>query len=76
MILELESMCGRERLWDNVLIAITKWAYDEKSIQDRERECIREDSTLLDINENLMEIAHLEPPLDGIFLDSYATYSK
>ena len=74
MILELESMFGRKRLWANVLIEITKWAFDEKSIHDREIQNLTEDSALKDINDNLMEIAHLDHPLEGIFLDSYATY--
>eukprot|EP00091_Calanus_sinicus_P016468 TRINITY_DN3583_c1_g1_i1.p1 TRINITY_DN3583_c1_g1~~TRINITY_DN3583_c1_g1_i1.p1 ORF type:complete len:321 (+),score=51.83 TRINITY_DN3583_c1_g1_i1:71-964(+) len=74
MLLELESMFGRERLWDNVMIEVTKWAYDEKSIGDRERQGITEENTLKDINDHIMEIAHLHYPLEGIFLDSYATY--
>ena len=33
MVLELESLFGRERFWDNVIIEVTKWAYDEISIR-------------------------------------------
>jgi len=74
MLLELESMFGRERLWDNVMIEITKWAYDTKSIADRERQGITEEKTCQDINDHIMEVAHLTFPLTCIFLDSYATY--
>jgi len=74
MLLELESMFGRERLWDNVMIEVTKWAYDTKSIADRERQGITEEKTCQDINDHIMEVAHLTFPLTCIFLDSYATY--
>ena len=74
MLLELESMFGRERLWDNVMIEVTKWWYDAKSIADRERQGITEDKTCQDINDHIMEVAHLKNPLACIFLDSYATY--
>jgi hypothetical protein len=74
MLLEMESLFGRERLWDNVIIEVTKWAYDQKSIEYRERNGINETSVLKDINDSLMDITHLDHPLDGIFLDSYAVY--
>jgi len=74
MLLELESMFGRTRLWDNVMIGVTFWAYDEKSISDRERQGITEEDTLNDIIDHIMEVAHLDHPLEGIFLDSWATY--
>ena len=50
MILELEAIFGRERLWDNVILEITKWAYDEKSVKDRALQGITEESALKDIN--------------------------
>ena len=59
MLLELESMFGRERLWENVMLEVTKWAYDAKSIADRERQGITEEKTCQDINDHIMEIAHL-----------------
>jgi len=74
MLLELESMFGRERLWENVMLEVTKWAFDAKSIADRERQGITEEKTCQDINDHIMEIAHLQYPLGCIFLDSYATY--
>merc|ERR1712179_125400 len=74
MLLELESMFGRERLWDNAMIEVTKWAYDPKNIADRERQGITEEKTCKDINDHIMEVAHLKNPLTCIFLDSYAVY--
>jgi hypothetical protein len=51
MILELEALFGRERLWDNVIIEVTKWAYDIESIKERKRKGITEESALNDINQ-------------------------
>ena len=74
MILELESLFGRDRFWDNVVLEVTKWAYDSKSIQDRKRQNITEESALFDLNKNLKEMFHLNHSLPGIFIDSYAAY--
>ena len=74
MILELESIFGRDRFWDNVILEVTKWAYDSKSIQDRKRQNITEESALFDLNKNLKEMFHLNHSLPGIFIDSYAAY--
>ena len=76
MLLELESMFGRDRLWGNVMIEVTKWSYDEDDVEDRERQGINETTTLKDINDSIMSITHLQTPLDGIFLDSWAVYHE
>ena len=59
MILELESLFGRDRFWDNVILEITKWAYDPVSIRNRNISGISEESALLDINTNLQDMFHL-----------------
>ena len=74
ILLEFESMIGRERLWDNVRIEVSKWPNDEQSIVDRERQGITEENKLKDINDHIGEMAHLQHPIEGIFLDSWATY--
>ena len=74
MILELESLFGRDRFWDNVILEVTKWAYDSKSIHDREIEGITEESALLGLNENLKKMFHLNHSLPGVFIDSWAVY--
>jgi len=70
MLLELESVFGRARLWKNVIIEVTKWSHDVKSIKGRERQGITEEKICQDINGQIMEATHLTVPLTCIFLDS------
>merc|ERR1711962_30208 len=72
MIQELESWFGVENLWNNARIEVTKWAYDEWSMGEREHAGIDEDTTLAHINDIIMSNTHLDHPLEGIFLDSFA----
>ena len=74
MVLELESLFGRERFWDSVILEITKWAYDPVSIMNRNISGITEESALLDINTNLKNMFHLNHTLPGVFIDSYSVY--
>ena len=74
MILELESLFGRTRFWDNVILEVTKWGYDQKSINDRAHQGITEESALLDINTNLQNMFHLNHSLPGVFIDSFAVF--
>ena len=46
MVLELESLFGRDRFWENVILEITKWAYDPVSIMNRNISGISEESAL------------------------------
>ena len=59
MVLELESLFGRDRFWNNVILEVTKWAYDPVSIRNRNISGISEESALLDINTNLQNMFHL-----------------
>jgi len=74
MILEMESLFGRDRFWENVILEITKWAYDPVSIMNRNISGISEESALADINSNLQQMFHLEHDLPGVFIDSYSVY--
>ena len=59
MVLELESLFGRDRFWNNVILEVTKWAYDPVSIRNGNISGISEESALLDINTNLQNMFHL-----------------
>ena len=74
MILELEALFGRTRFWNNVILEVTKWAYDEVAIEKRNLQGITEESALLDINTNLQNMFHLNYSLPGVFIDSYAVF--
>jgi len=72
MVLELESLFGREQFWEHAVIEVTKWHFTESDIFYRNQTGVTEDSALADINKNLKEISHLNFGLEGIFLDSFA----
>jgi len=72
MIALMEAMFGRTNMWDHVVIEVTFWSYDQRSIDERERAGVNETTALKDINENLKTIAHFNKSLEGVFIDSHA----
>merc|ERR1711915_972665 len=72
MLLELESLFGRENIWEHAALEITKWAYDQKSIMDRNISGITEQKAVNEINQKIKEISHLNHDLEGVFIDSFA----
>jgi len=74
MILVLESLFSPTRLWDHVLIEVTKWSYSDDAIYERNRTGVTEESALADINQQIRQISHLDHDLSGVFIDSYAKF--
>jgi len=74
MILVLESLFSPTRLWDHVLIEVTKWSYSDDAIFARNRTGVTEESALTDINQQIQKISHLDHDLSGVFIDSYAKF--
>jgi len=72
MITEMESLFGRGRLWNNVMLEVTHWAYDQNSIKARESHGRNETTALKEVNDMIKKNSHLNDSLEGIFLDSYA----
>merc|ERR1711892_596826 len=72
MVLELEALFGRNRIWDHVVLEITKWSYSESAMMTRNISGVTEQIALDDINENLRSLTHLNQTLPGVFIDSYA----
>jgi len=72
MITEMESLFGRGRLWNNVMLEVTHWAYDQNSIKARESHGRNETTALKEVNDMIKKNSHLNQSLEGIFLDSYA----
>merc|ERR1711915_568133 len=74
MLLELESLFGREKVWEHVAIEVTKWSFSQDAIFKRNASGITEQKALHEINQKIKEISHLNHNLDGVFVDSFATF--
>jgi len=74
MLLELESLFGRENIWEHAAIEVTKWSFSEQAIFTRNLSGITEQKALDEINQNIKGISHLNHDLDGMFIDSYAAF--
>jgi len=73
MLREMEALFGYA-FWNNTILEATHWAYDQKSIWDREDEGHTEEWWINDKNENLRELFHLDHNLTAVFIDSYAKH--
>merc|ERR1711915_121258 len=72
MLLELESLFGREKVWEHVAIEVTKWSFSQEAIFKRNASGITEQKALHEINQKIKEISHLNHDLEGVFIDSFA----
>merc|ERR1711915_527158 len=73
-LLELESLFGREKVWEHVAIEVTKWSFSQEAIFKRNASGITEQKALHEINQKIKEISHLNHNLEGVFVDSFATF--
>ena len=81
MIREMTMLFG-ESMWNNVIIGVSFWAYDQESIDHRhedcedeyypDRECHDEEWLTAAINTQLQEKVHLPFNLSAVFIDSYS----
>jgi len=74
MLRELESLFGRKKVWEHVAIEVTKWSFSQEAIFKRNASGITEQKALHEINQKIKEMSHLNHNLEGVFVDSFATF--
>jgi len=79
MLTQLEMAFG-EKMWDNTMIEISKFSYDQHDIDDRNElcnkkipiECRNETVLCKEINYELAKHLHVEMELPCVFIDSFS----
>merc|ERR1711962_1827428 len=77
MLREMEALFGR-MFWNNVIIGVSFWPYDEASVARRKHQGITEEKFIKQCNAQLEEQFHINPTVNGVFIDamSQASWNK
>merc|ERR1719295_1483248 len=77
MLREMEALFGR-MFWNNVIIGVSFWPYDEASVAKRKHHEITEEKFIRQLNNQLNEKFHINPSVQGVFIDamSQASWNK
>merc|ERR1712212_7409 len=71
MIREMQALFGEE-FWLHTVIGVSHWAFDEKSVAQRNFTGKTEDKLMAEWNELLRSKFHITEELEGVFIDSYS----
>ena len=71
MLREMEALFGQS-FWNNTVLGVTFWSYDENSIRQRNASGKTEEWWTEMMNAALKENYHLKTNLSAVFIDSYA----
>merc|ERR1711962_856377 len=74
MLREMEALFGR-RFWNNVIIGVSFWPYDEASVARRKHQGITEAGFIRKCNTQLEEKFHINPSVSGVFIDAMSQAS-
>ena len=58
--------------WDHVTLGVSKWAYDELSVENRNRTGKTESWWIGEKNKQLQARFHVKRDLDAVFIDSWS----
>ena len=77
MLREMEALFGR-MFWNNTIIGVSFWPYDEASVARRKHQGTTEAKFIQQCNAILEEKFHINPTVQGVFIDamSQASWNK
>ena len=71
MMREMQALFGEE-FWSSTIIGVSHWAYDAKSVAQRNYTGKTEEKFMEEWNSLLREKFHIEVDLQGVFIDSWS----